>query len=52
MAGMRWEAKHAAMPIRARLADLVLQHRLAARDPIADPLLADGDLCEWLGASI
>jgi alkylation response protein AidB-like acyl-CoA dehydrogenase len=52
MAGMRWEAKHAAMPIRARLADLVLQHRLAARDPIADPLLADRDLCEWLGASI
>ena len=52
MAGMRWEAKHAAMPIRARLADLVLQHRLAARDPIADPLLADSALCEWLGASI
>lgn len=52
MAGMRWEAKHAAMPIRARLADLVLQHRLAARDPIADPLRADSALCEWLGASI
>ncbi len=52
MAGMRWEAKHAAMPIRAKLADLVLQHRLAARDPIADTLLADRDLCEWLGASI
>ena len=52
MAGMRWEAKHAAMPVRARLADLVLQHRLAARDPIADTLLADSDLCEWLGASI
>jgi hypothetical protein len=49
---MRWEAKRAAMPIRAKLADLVLQHRLAARDPIADPLLADRDLCEWLGASI
>jgi hypothetical protein len=52
MAGMRWEAKRAAMPIRAKLADLVLQHRLAARDPIADALLADRDLCEWLGASI
>ena len=52
MAGMRWEAKQASMPIRAKLADLVLQHRLAARDPIGDASLADSDLCEWLGAPI
>jgi hypothetical protein len=52
MAGMRWEAKQAKMPIRSLLADLVLQHRLAARDPIADPLLADARLVDWLSASI
>lgn len=52
MAGMRWEAKQAKMPMRSLLADLVLQHRLAARDPIADPLLADARLVDWLSASI
>ena len=52
MAGMRWEAKQAAMPIRAKLADLVLKHRLAARDPIGDTSLVDSDLCDWLGAPI
>lgn len=48
MAGMRWEAKQANMPMRARLADLVLTQRLAARDPIADAVMADADLCAWL----
>jgi hypothetical protein len=52
MAGMRWEAKQARMPMRSLLADLVLQHRLAARDPIADPLLAEARLVDWLSASI
>jgi hypothetical protein len=52
MAGMRWEAKQANMPMRSLLADLVLQHRLAARDPIADPVLADAPLVDWLSASI
>lgn len=52
MAGMRWEAKQANMPIRSHLADIVLQHRLAARDPIADPLLADTGLCQWLAETI
>jgi hypothetical protein len=40
------------MPMRSLLADLVLQHRLAARDPIADPLLAEARLVDWLSASI
>ena len=48
MAGMRWEAKQANMPMRGRLADLVLTQRLAARDPIADPIIADAELCNWL----
>jgi len=52
MAGMRWEAKHANMPIRSHLADIVLQHRLAARDPIADPLFVDTKLCQWLAETI
>jgi hypothetical protein len=52
MAGMRWEAKQANMPIRSLFADTVLQHRLAARDPIADSLLADPRLIEWLSSSI
>ncbi len=34
LAGMRWEARHAALPTRALLADLVLHHRLAPRDPL------------------
>jgi hypothetical protein len=36
LAGMRWEARHAGLPQRALLADLVLAHRLAPRDPLAD----------------
>ena len=34
MAGLRWEARRAALPQRARLADRVLEHRLAPRDPL------------------
>jgi len=40
------------MPMRSLLADIVLQQRLAPRDPIADPLLADARLVEWLSNSI
>ena len=50
MAGMRWEARQAPMPMRSHLADLVLTHRLAARDPIQDEHLAD--LCAWLAETI
>jgi acyl-CoA dehydrogenase len=35
MAGLRWEARQAGLPYRARLADRVLHHRLAPRDPLA-----------------
>ena len=35
MAGLRWEARHAGLPVRAGLAGLVLAHRLAPRDPLA-----------------
>ncbi len=52
MAGMRWEAKQAAMPTRAKLADMVLKHRLSARDPIADVGQADAELCEWLAHTV
>jgi hypothetical protein len=52
MAAMRWEAQQADMPMRSRLADLVLIHKLAARDPITDNSLADPALCEWLAQSI
>jgi alkylation response protein AidB-like acyl-CoA dehydrogenase len=52
MAGMRWEAKQANMPIRSHLADIVLQNRLAARDPIADPHLADIRVCDWLSEAL
>lgn len=52
MAAMRWEAKHANMPMRSRLADLVLTQKLAARDPIGDTSLADPALCDWLAQSI
>ena len=52
MAGMRWEAQHAEMPIRSHLADLVLKHRLAARDPIQDDALTDPALCQWLSHKI
>lgn len=35
LAAMRWEAAQAGLPQRARLAELVLVHRLAPRDPLA-----------------
>ena len=35
MAAMRWEAAQPGLATRALLADQVLQHRLAARDPLA-----------------
>ncbi|MFN8841802.1 MAG: acyl-CoA dehydrogenase family protein, partial [Burkholderiales bacterium] len=37
LAGLRWEARHAGLPLRARLADDVLRHRLAPRDPLDAP---------------
>ncbi|MFZ4757232.1 MAG: DNA alkylation response protein, partial [Burkholderiaceae bacterium] len=37
MTGLRWEARQAGLPQRARLADQVLRHRLAPRDPLAVP---------------
>ncbi len=37
LAALRWEARHAALPLRARLADDVLRHRLAPRDPLEAP---------------
>jgi len=52
MAAMRWEAKQGNMPMRARLADLVLQHKLCARDPITDTSAPDPGLCEWLAGPI
>jgi hypothetical protein len=52
MAGMRWEAKRANMPMRGYLADLVLKNRLAARDPIADPDVIDPALCDWLSSAM
>ncbi len=36
MAGLRWEAKQAGLAQRALLAELVLAHRLAPRDPLED----------------
>ncbi len=35
MAGLRWEARHAGLPERAFIAELVLAHRLAPRDPLS-----------------
>jgi hypothetical protein len=52
MAAMRWEAKQANMPMRSHLADLVLKHKLAVRDPISDSNIADPALCEWLAQTI
>ena len=52
MAAMRWESKQANMPMRNHLADLILIHKLAARDPITDTHLADPALCEWLAATV
>ncbi|MNT91545.1 hypothetical protein D3C72_2326660 [compost metagenome] len=37
MAALRWEAAGAGLESRARLADQVLLHRLAPRDPYAIP---------------
>ena len=34
MAALRWEARHAGLPQRALLSELVLAHRLAPRDPL------------------
>ena len=36
MAGLRWEAKQTGLAQRALLAELVLAHRLAPRDPLED----------------
>ena len=52
LAGMRWEAKQANMPIRSHLADLILKHRLAARDPLQGDNLTDAALCEWLAETV
>ena len=52
LAGMRWEAKHAKMPMRSHLADLILKHRLAARDPLQSDHVDDAALCEWLSQSV
>jgi acyl-CoA dehydrogenase len=34
LAGLRWEASHTGLQARAYIAELVLQHRLSARDPL------------------
>jgi acyl-CoA dehydrogenase len=52
MAAMRWETKQASMPMRSHLADLILKHRLAARDPLQGDLLSDAALCEWLSQTV
>jgi len=52
LAGMRWEARQANMPMRAKLAELVLTHRLCARDPIACPEEVDSALVHWLAQSV
>jgi hypothetical protein len=52
MAAMRWEAKQANMPVRSHLADLILKHSLAARDPLQGDNIADAALCEWLAETV
>ena len=52
MAAMRWEGKQVNMPMRSHLADLILKHRLAARDPLQSEQLTDAALCEWLSQTI
>jgi hypothetical protein len=52
MAAMRWEAKQANMPMRSHLADLILKHRLAARDPLQSDNLNDAALCAWLSQTV
>jgi alkylation response protein AidB-like acyl-CoA dehydrogenase len=46
MAGLRWEARQAGLSYRGRLADQVLRHRLAPRDPLGAPAGAavDGEI--------
>lgn len=52
MAAMRWEARKANLPMRARLADMVLTHRLSARDPLAANEKSDAALIEWLSQGV
>jgi hypothetical protein len=52
LAGMRWESKHANMPMRSHLADLILKHHLAARDPLQGDELLDIALCDWLAQTV
>ena len=52
MAAMRWEAKQVQMPMRNRLADLVLTQRLSPRDPVLDAERADPELMSWLAKDI
>ena len=52
LAGLRWEAAQPGLAARARLADLVLLHRLAPRDPLADQgVEADPRFLELLSPS-
>lgn len=52
LAGMRWEARTARQPMRNQLADMVLMHRLGARDPITCPDRADSALMDWLAETL
>ena len=49
---MRWEAKQSNMPMRSHLADLILKHRLAARDPLQSDNVTDAALCVWLSQTV
>ncbi len=52
MAALRWEAAKADLPMRARLADMVLINRLSARDPISDASIPDAQVIDWLSAPV
>ena len=52
MAALRWEAAKADLPMRARLADMVLINRLSARDPISDASIPDVQVIDWLSAPV
>lgn len=52
MAALRWEAAKADLPMRARLADMVLINRLSARDPISDASIPDAQVMDWLSAPV
>jgi len=52
MAAMRWEARQANLPMRAKLADYVLLHRLSPRDPIQSQELPDSELVQWLAQGV